>query len=134
MGALPPIKRITKEDLQDAPDWITRLLYPLNLFFDSVYNNLNKGLTFTDNILSQTINFTITAGASASANTAKFTVTMKQKPEGLLLLNATLRSNNYTPIGSAVFIEWYFDGTYINITSITGLADGSIYDFVIRLI
>ena len=46
MASLPPIRRISKEDLQEAPDWVEKLIYPINLFFDSVYRALNGRLTF----------------------------------------------------------------------------------------
>ena len=134
MATLPPINRISKEDIKDAPSWIDRLLYPINLFFDSVYRGLNHSLTFQDNIDSQEISFQLTAGAAAVNNTAKFTVSMKNKPTGLILKNATLVAGNYTPIGQPVFVEWYYEDGYINITAISGLTVGSIYNLLILLI
>jgi len=134
MATLPPINRISKEDLKDSPAWVDRLLYPLNLFFDSVYRGLNHALTFQDNIDSQEILFQMTAGAAAVDNTAKFTVTMKNKPTGVIMKSATLVAGNYTPIGAPVFIEWFFEDGYINITAISGLTAGSVYNFIILLI
>lgn len=134
MATLPPINRISKEDLKDAPGWIDRLLYPLNLFFDSVYRALNRSLTFHDNIDSQEISFSIKSGASASTNTNKFSVTMKNKPTGLILKTATLVAGNYTPIGNAVFIDWYYEGGFLFITAISGLTNGSTYNITILLI
>jgi hypothetical protein len=134
MSTLPPINRISKEDLKDAPAWIDRLLYPLNLFFDSVYRGLNHSLTFQENIDSQQISFSLTAGAAALNNTAKFTVDMKNKPTGLLLKSATLVAGNYTPIGQPVFVEWYYESGFINVTAISGLTVGKVYNFTILLI
>jgi hypothetical protein len=124
MSALPPIKRITREDLKDAPDWINYLLYPLNLFLDSVYGSLNKSLTFDTNILSQSLSFNLVAGASASANTGKFLLTMKSKPR-FLFLTAYLSGGDYF----VPSFTWNYDGTYINITSISSLTNGSTYNF-----
>lgn len=134
MATLPPINRISKEDLRDAPGWIDRLLYPLNLFFDSVYRSLNRSLTFHDNIDSQEIIFRITAGAAAADNTAQFIVTMKNKPTGLILKSASRVAGNYTPIGSPVFVEWYYETGSIKITAISGLTVGVVYDLIILLI
>lgn len=134
MAALPPVKSFKREDFKDAPKWIDRLLTTLNVFMSAVYGALNKTLTFKDNIVSQRQEFFVVAGASATDNTAKFLLTMKQKPTGLILLNAVKRVGNYAAIGSAVFIEWTFDGTHVNITSITGLTNGSTYDFTVLMV
>lgn len=124
MTALPPIKRISREDLKDAPEWTNRLLYPLNLFLDSIYGALNKGLTFSENIVSQSQDFSLIAGASASNNTAKITVTMKSKPKFVFLVGSISQGDNISPS-----FTWNFDGVYLNITSISSLTNGSTYDF-----
>jgi hypothetical protein len=134
MATLPPINRISREDLKDAPAWTDRLLYPINLFFDSVYRGLNKSLTFAENVDSQELTFTLIAGATPQDNTNKFLVTMKSKPTGLLTKSVTLQAGNYTPIGAAVFVEWYYDSGSVFITSITGLTNGSTYYFSLLLI
>lgn len=134
MAALPPVTRVTKEDLRDAPAWINRLLYPMNTFFNSVYIALRQGLTFQENILSQLYSFRIKAGAAASNNTLKFTLTMKKKPIGMIVVSAVLVSGNYSAIGSAVFAEYTLSGDQVSITSITGLTNGSSYDITVLLI
>lgn len=134
MAALPQIKRLTREDFKDAPDWINRLLYPINLFFDAVYSALNKGLNFQQNFAAQIQSFTITAGVAATDNTANFILTMTTKPQGLILLNASLQNGSLTPIGAAVYLDWNYDGTNINISSITGLTNGTIYTFTVLVI
>ena len=133
MATLPPIKRITKEDLKDAPAWIDRLLYPLNLFLDFTYRAMNGNLTFVDNITAQKYGFTITAGAAATDNTLKFTPTINKRPE-FILCTATEKNTNYAPIAQAVYVEWFYDGSFIQISSITGLTNGKIYDFLILII
>lgn len=133
MAALPAIKRITKEDLAGAPAWIDRLLYPLNLFLNTIYNGLNKNITLADNIDCQVQTFQVTAGAAATNNTAKFTLTMKHAPSMLFLGNAISTSGNYTPIATAVYIDWTYDGTNVNINSITGLTSGTTYNLTILL-
>jgi hypothetical protein len=53
MASLPPIKRISKEDIPEAPSWVEKIIYPVNLFFDSVYRALNGSLTMPENIVGQ---------------------------------------------------------------------------------
>ena len=132
MAALPPIRRLTREDFPGAPDWIDRLLYPINSFFDSVYTALNKTLTFADNITSQTEKIVLTAGAAATDNTYEFPLRMKKRPE-FMEWNVVKKDVNYSPIGAAIFIEWQYDGVNVNITSITGLTNGVQYNITVRL-
>ena len=102
MSALPPIKRITKEDLREAPNWIDRLLIPLNQFFDSVYGALNRNLTFEENIRCQVQTFQLVAGVAASDNTTSFALTLKRVPIGLFVVNKRKVAGNYAAIGSCV--------------------------------
>ena len=105
------------------------------MFFDSVYRGLNKGLTFRENLDSQEYAFQLKAGAAATNNTTSFAVTMKNKPTGLILKSISKAAlANYSPIGSAVFIEWRYEAGLVYITSITGLTNATTYDFVILLI
>lgn len=133
MAALPPIKRITKEDLGGAPAWIDRLLYPLNLFLNTIYGALNKNITLSENIDCQLASFTVIAGAAAINNTAKFMLTLKHPPTMLIVGSAQKVTGNYTPIAAAVTVDWNYDGSAINITAITGLTNGSTYTFNVVL-
>lgn len=122
---LPTIKRITREDLLDAPEWVDRLLYPLNLFLNTLYSGLNHGLTFKENIQSQTQSFQLIAGAAATNNTVKFLVTLGKKPTFLLCPNAVDSTGSNVP----VTVTWNYDGSNINVTAITGLSSGATYNF-----
>ena len=134
MASLPTVKRLTREDFKEAPEWITRLLFWLNNFYDSVFSALNKNLDFAANITSQEQNFEIIGGASPSANTIQFSLKMNRKPRGLVKLKVTQRSGNYVAIGSAVDIEWREESGIVYITSVTGLTNGTTYDFKVLLI
>lgn len=134
MAGLPPIKRISREDVREAPAWVAKLLDPLNNFMDSVWTSLNRGLTFQDNIASQLYSFRVIAGATASANTTKFTLTMKTRPSGILVVSAKLVSGNYSPIGAAVYAEFTLSEKQVTVTAISGLTNGSTYDITVLLI
>ena len=133
MAQLPPIKRLTKEDMKDAPSWIDRLLFPLNQFLDSVYRALNGQIDFVDNIKAQRYSIQITAGASAASNTFKFKPTLKKRPE--FILSTVFRKDvNYAPIGSAVYLDWYYDGEFVQVSSITGLTNTYVYSISLLVI
>lgn len=53
MGALPAIKKFLVDDYPSESKWIGTLLYPLNLLLNTVYQNLNNGITFAQNMLGQ---------------------------------------------------------------------------------
>jgi hypothetical protein len=134
MASVPKLKRLTREDFKDAPVWIERLLYWLNIFFEAVNRALSNGLTIEENMSAQTKTFQITAGAAATNNTTNFALTMKTVPNHLFVgkvMNVT--TDNYNPIGSAVFVEWRYQDGQVYITSITGLTNGNVYEFNVML-
>lgn len=126
------VKRLTQEDLQDAPagGWKDKLIYALNLFWQQMYNGLQNGLTPEENMQEQTISFPLVGSSTAANNTYSF-----------------LTNFNYTPS----FIEWYIVGSdnsvfaaapwvsgqwansrfYVN--GICGLSDGISYTVTIRI-
>lgn len=134
MSALPPIKRITREDLREAPAWVDRMLYPINLFMDSVYSSLSHLLTFQDNFLSQIQTFQLVAGAAATNNTAKFLLTMKKRPQHMFVLSVSVNNASNITTGGPNAIAWNYDGTNVNIISISGLTNGTTYNVTVLLI
>ena len=62
MAKLPPLKRIHKEDLKEAPGWIPKLLIPLNSFFQNVWQALDHGLTLQDNFDVKVVDVTFVGG------------------------------------------------------------------------
>ena len=54
MGGLPVFRRFLAEDYSSQSSWIGPLLYGLNLILNTLYSNLNNGLTIQQNMLAQT--------------------------------------------------------------------------------
>ena len=126
------VKRLTQEDLQDAPKggWKDKLIYALNLFWQQIYNGLQNGLTPEENMQEQTVSFQLTGNSTATSNNYTF-----------------LTNFNYTPS----FIEWYIvpsdnsiftvapwvSGVWASsrytINGICGLTTGVKYTITIRL-
>jgi hypothetical protein len=130
----PKIKRLSREDFKEAPAWIDRLLYWLNVLIEYVTLAFNKNITFDENIQSQIKTFSLTAGAAASNNTIQFMATMAVVPRGLILMRVVDQVGNYTPVGAAVGIDWRYEAGNIFITSISGLTSGHVYDVTVLLI
>lgn len=134
MGVLPTIRKLYREDLVDAPSWIDKLIQPLNMFLDSNYNLLNKGLTFGDNVKGQIKTFSLTAKATADLNTLTFACTISG-PSGLIPVKCVLQAAVYTVITNAVTIpSWRYENGTIKIDSITGLTSGSTYVITVLVI
>ena len=124
MASLPPIKRISKEDLPDAPDWIEKVIYPVNLFFDSVYRALNGRLTSPENIVGQVkeLNFQVIStydGADTDKwEVQKFQSTIGSLAKSLQIMQVTevADSWNFTPICKDVFIDWEDENRLITVS------------------
>ncbi len=130
MAALPPIRRIIKEELgPDVPEWVGRLLSTLNLVLQSLYTALNHGLTFADNMQVQEKEFTIVAGATATDNTFNFLLTLPVKPTGLWLVAALRQDGTAESFTTPVFPSWTWNSqaNTIVISSITGLTNTKAY-------
>lgn len=131
---LPPIQRISREELKGSPDWVNQLLVPLNLFFDTVYGGLNRGLTIKENVLSQIETLQVNAGATAASNAKSFLLKMKAKPQHLIPLSYQVQNDADQTTGCALSMTWNCDGVNVNITSISGLTNGSVYNLTVLLI
>ena len=135
MAFLPPVKRISKEDLPEAPKWTEKLIYPINLFFDSVYRALNGKLTVPENILAEIreINFQVRSDYDGSDtdkwDVLSFQSRLGQRARGLQVfqLLRVVDSSAFTPIASGVFIDWEDENRNIKINYITGLTAGGKY-------
>lgn len=137
MAQLPPVRRIFREDLGgEAPSWITRLLSPLNGFLEAVYSALNKNLTFSQNFRAQIKEFSVLAGALAADNTFSFPVEFPAKPIGLSLLQVNAGDGTPLSLTAAVGVSWNWDSqsNTIQITAITGLTSGQMYQIRVLVI
>lgn len=68
MALLPKLKGFVMEDFRDAPEWLSKLVSPLNDFMTAVTNGLTGRLTRKDNFLGYIEAFDFTTEATA-ANT-----------------------------------------------------------------
>lgn len=134
MAKAPIFRRVVREDIPDAPDWIDIIITSMNQFFDTVRLALTRNLTFRENINSQIQDFTIVAGASPTDNTYEFALTMTKKVEGLILMQIAQESTNYTPLTSVPYLNWHLESTDIVIDSILGLTSGETYNIKVLLI
>jgi hypothetical protein len=129
VGRLPEIRRILREDIKEAPSWIEKLLTPLNSFMSVVYENLNKNITFRENIACQIkeMEFETLATYSSLDWTLVQFKGLSYKATGVLLMQLYEKADTYIPIKKAVSIDWLDLNGSININYISGLENSKKY-------
>ncbi len=129
---LPVVKRILREDLKGAPDWVNFIIDPFNSFADTIYQALNKNITLSENVRCFIKEITYkTTSAYPVADDIQFMNDLKVKATGVQVLQAVDRSD-YTPAPGPVYAPWTEDNGNIIIRSITGLEASKLY--TIRLL
>jgi hypothetical protein len=137
MGQIPNLKRIVIEEFPaEHRKWLVNLIEPLNDFFKVMYQNMNKGLTFENNIQSQIkdIEFTYSAVYPTKANPLQFKNSMPVKPIGLIPLKIQVNSSDPAVLTSATTLDWTYSGSDIEIRNITGLTVGVSYKIKVLVI
>lgn len=130
---LPFIKKILREDLKDAPAWISNVIEPMNSFMESVYQTLNRNITFTENFFSfvKEITYTTPSTYPSGVDDIQFMNSLKSKASGVIVAQAYEKSS-YIPAAGPVYAPWVENNSNIIISTITGLEASKTY--LIRLI
>ena len=117
MAQLPPINRIVKEDFAEEP-WAEKLLWPINRFFESVVQALNRNITISENMRGFVKQITITGGEYPF----QFTPDLPGNAIPTDILLSSLRRTDGTVTTNAVSIDWEIaSNSQIQINNITGL-------------
>lgn len=131
---LPTQKRIMREDLKGAPEYINGIIDPVNTFMEKSYQAFNKNITFQDNIASFVKEITYKTDSTYPAAQAIITFKneLKVRPIGVQIMQAYDKAT-YVPAPGPVYIPWVLDNAGdIAIYTITGLEADKTY--VIRLL
>jgi hypothetical protein len=135
MGSPPSIQRFYADDYKEAPSWFKgRFLATLNLFVFPTYNALNKNLTVNENLNEDYAFINVTGSSTPTNNTASFLNPIEGDPTGVTVVNVQITGTpTQTYPSAAVQVFWTFDGTSIQIGTITGLADNVTYQITLRV-
>lgn len=128
-------RRITEEDLQDAPkgSWKGKLLYAINLFFQQLYYGLQNQLTPEENDICQVKQFNITASAVASENVYSFATLFSYQPSRIVLGKIVPISGPIQIFTAAPFVSWDFANGTFYVKGICGLTAGVIYNITLEV-
>jgi hypothetical protein len=115
MAKISATKKIALEEFpNEARGWISKLVNPVNKFFEQSYFALSKGLTIADNLKAQRFDLDI---AVNQVWPMRLTWTLNERPTMLLL--GYIRESRGEAIG-AHSMEWSYDNGNIEVT-LTGL-------------
>ena len=132
---LPLYRRLTEEDLQDAPkgNWKSKLLYAINLFMQQIYTGLQNQLAPEQNDICQVETFTLTGSSIAANNTYHFTTDFSYYPSRMTLGQIVPTDGSTYVFSTAPFISWSFNNGTFNILGICGLTDKVPYEITIEI-
>ena len=129
---LPSQKKILREDLKDAPDWVNGIIEPVNNFMESAYQALNKNITYNENIASQIKELIVkTPSTYPVMENIEFMSTLRTKALGVQVMQVFEKAN-YTPAPGPVYVPWIENNGNIVIHPITGLEASKTY--IVRLL
>jgi len=132
---LPFYRRITEEDLSDAPkgSWKGKLLYSINLWMQQLYSGLNNGLTPEQNMLEQTKTFTFTGSATPANNTFSFATNFQYYPLGIDVININPTDGSSAIFTTAPHVSWSWSNGQLSILGICGLTTSVKYICTVRV-
>ena len=130
---LPSQKKILREDLKEAPPWVSGIIDPVNSFMENVYQALNKNITLDQNIASfiKELTYTTNATYPTGMEQVVFMNNLRTRATGLMVMQAYERST-YIPAPGPVYVPWVETDGSLNVDTITGLEADKTY--LIRLV
>ena len=132
---LPSVQKILRQDVSDAPDWIVKVIEPFNQFFQDIYIGLAKDITFSENIASRIAEVSFkTLSTYPTFNPITLPHLLRSVPEGVMIMKITEDAINYTPITSAVSLDWQAASQNVRINHIAGLGASKAYTIKVLII
>lgn len=120
---LPNFRRLFKTDFaKEFQELIDQLSVSINIGIETLYEALNKRLTFRDNFSCTVRDLTVTVDASGKPkNNLVFQMDVSGRVDGLIVLYALNNTNATRYVDSGIHISWVQTQNGININNIKGL-------------
>jgi hypothetical protein len=120
-------QQLQRTDFPDAPNWISTLLYPLQLFQSRVVSALTNQLTVQDNFAAAVNQLTFVAATSADLNQFQFVWPYARQPISLVM-HVTRTDGTYPTIYPVP--SWNLVKGNIMVNGIQGLTNGVSYNII----
>lgn len=124
---IPVQQQLSRTDFPEAPAWISKLLYPLQLFMTTVVSALTNQLTLQDNSSCAINQLTFTAAATSDLNTFTFLWPFSRQPIQLVM-HVTRTDGTFPPIYPVP--SWNLINGTISVNGIQGLTTGVSYNIL----
>ncbi len=113
---IPKLARLMAEDYKDQSKWITKLIGPLNSYFEFINQALTKGLTLTDN-MSAAVKTVEVDGTYP----VKMAWELSSKPVAVLVGGLVRSDGAAVTLTNAVQVQWqYNQAGQLQIDAVTG--------------
>jgi hypothetical protein len=129
---LPTTRRFKFEDYKDAPQWFANFLQSLNLFIDPVYQILDGGVAYSNQIAPRFYTKTITTPASGAV-TFNFSNPLSIIPSAVILGNVYKTSNTSTHPSSSSCVYWHFSQGIVYVDDIPNLDAATQYIVTLQI-
>jgi hypothetical protein len=126
----PELKRLILEEFPEQQEWIEKLIEPINLFFQTVVNALNKQITFGDNIDCEFYEQRLSGSYPVDLVWSR-----KAPPRAAWIAYARETAGEHTTFTSALYLDWEFtsEGLF-RVNSVVNLGDTDAIPFNVRII
>lgn len=120
---LGSVTRIRKEDIPESPEWIDKLIDPMNRFFELVYIAMNRKLTIEENISGEFH----TADLTAEELPYEFSIDIGRKPSAVFIAQIYEKKDDQKAATSPHVVDWKISNVGIKVVSITNLTPNTRY-------
>jgi hypothetical protein len=130
-------RRVAIEDMKGAPDWVSVIINPVNLFMEQCSALINGRLTFGSNVsgMVNTTTFTTPSTyATGGFNAFSFNFTGKARPSACIIGSITQTSPSAV-ILTPTAVQWSFNNAVnppqVNILYVAGLLPNTTYSLTL---
>lgn len=116
---------LDRSDFPEAPNWLSKLLYPLQLFITEVRTALINQLNFQDNFSCVIKQIPVLAGATAADNVVTFPYGLNRQPI-YVSVHVTRQDGTYEVVYPQ--LSWNYVNNNIVVNGISGLTTGQLYN------
>jgi len=127
---LPDIRRLNREDFQDAPNWIDPMLTVINAFMDSVYNIMNRNISLTQNLNIQIVTINVETDTNGDIKPVKLKTTVRGRVAGVSVIRViTTDTSSISP-----FVSFTQNENILTISNIASLNSNQKYKIILLVI
>lgn len=133
---LPNIQKILRQDVAEAPDWVLKIIGPINGFFEEIYVGLNRNITLRENVACYIVDVQFDTSSTYPSAFTSITIPSKLRTvaEGVIILKISEKAENLTLITTATSLQWSAVEGGVRIDLVAGLAVSKTYNMRVMIV